>query len=347
MKDDLFLAQANALTQARYDYSIVEKRAIYFIINEVRKQFVEASGQRNLFDDLVLNLSHESLQASDSTLRDVYKALRSLRKKDIFIEDDEKALCVGYINYFEHRKRVPSVEVQVSKKILPYLVELASHFTTYNLTVAISLKTKYAQRFYEFCSQYKKQKFFKMTIEELRHKFMIEDKYPRYKLLKDYVLEPAYRELKELYDKGQCDLYFNYSENKSGRSVLGLNFTVVTREEVEQQNILKPEDHIYYIRLWLTDWLNAAKRPRNKAWIEEVISAIQLYPKKAKSLHERLYKMQKSNDSQSYAALARHIVEEDYMEGIRKEKEAWEARKKEIQDEANRVMISKASGKKT
>ncbi|WP_157223629.1 RepB family plasmid replication initiator protein, partial [Rhodovulum sp. PH10] len=98
---DTTLAQANALTQARYNFTAVEKRAVYFIIKEVRRQFIETNtGQKDLFNDLVVHLETKSLQKTDSNLRDIYTSLRSLRKKSIYIEDNDRVLDVGYINYF-------------------------------------------------------------------------------------------------------------------------------------------------------------------------------------------------------------------------------------------------------
>src|SRR5690554_7078410 len=130
---EITLAQANALTQARYNFTAVEKRAVYFIIKEVRRQFIEEkTGQKDLFDDLVVRINTEDLQKTDSSLRDIYASLRSLRKKSIFIEDKDRVLDVGYINYFEHQKRNSHLEVQVSHKILPYLVELDRKSTRLN-----------------------------------------------------------------------------------------------------------------------------------------------------------------------------------------------------------------------
>jgi len=37
-KSEIKLAQANVLTQARYNFTVVEKRAVYYIIKEVRRQ---------------------------------------------------------------------------------------------------------------------------------------------------------------------------------------------------------------------------------------------------------------------------------------------------------------------
>jgi plasmid replication initiation protein len=314
-KNEITLAQANVLTQARYNFTVVEKRAVYYIIKEVRRQFIELpGGQRDLFNDLVIKIKTSDLQGTDSAteLREVYLSLKNLRRKSIWIEDEERVLEVGYINYFEHVKRETNLEVQVSHKILPFLVELAEQFTTYSLTVAISLRTKYSQRFYEYCSQFKSTGFLYISISDLREKMILGESYPRYALLKSRVIDVAHKELKSLYEAGNCDLYFNYSEDKSGRTVNGLKIVIISREK--QPEALKIDDLVYYIRMWLTSWLNAATKPKNKAWIDKVIKHLQKNPDQLPKLYDRLVRMQEKETSTSYAAFARYIIEEDYLQ---------------------------------
>jgi len=313
-KQEITLSQSNLLTQAKYDYTKVEKRAVYFIIQEVRKQFIDhPNGQKDLFNDLVISMGTETLKGSESELRDIYKSLKSLRKKDIWIEDEDRVLCVGYINYFEHIKGSESLEVQVSSKILPYLVELAEHFTTYSLTVAIALRNKYSQRFYEYCSQWKNTGFMVMRIEDLRNQMMLEEKYPRYALLKRYVLEPAQKELKALYDKDECDLYFTYTEIKSGRTTERIHFIIHSRDAETNKENLKPEDLMFHLKNWLHTWLYTSKRPKNKAWVNSVVEHLQLNPNKIKPLYDRFEKMVKKEPNSNHAALARHIIEEEIL----------------------------------
>lgn len=310
---NITLAQDNALTQAKYNFTAVEKRAVYFIIKEVRRKFIDQTdGQKDLFSDLIVRMNTEDLQSSPSELREVYMALKSLRKKSIWLEDENRVLEVGYINYFEHKKKDSFLEVQVSNKILPYLVELAGQFTAYSLTVAISLRTKYAQRFYEYCSQFAQTGFFMISISDLREKMILEKKYDRYAQLKNFVLEVAKKELKETYDAGQCDLYFDYSEVKAGRTTTHIKVSIHTRVPVSQ--ILKPEDQVYHIRVWLSNWLNASKRPKNKTWIDGVISYLHKDPDLIPKLFNRLQKLMKDEPNANHAALARHIIEEDFLE---------------------------------
>jgi plasmid replication initiation protein len=321
---DVTLAQSNMLTQSRYDFSVVEKRAIYFIISEVRKQFIDKTdGQRDLFENLVVRIQTGNLTKADMELKEVYGALKRLRAKSIWIEDEKQILEVGYINYFKHVKREPYLEVEVSKMILPYLVELAAQFTTYSLTVAISLKAKYSQRFYEYCSQYEFNDqdpnheysgYFFATVKDMRRKMMLEDMYPRYALFKKYVIDTAQKELKMLYEKEQSNLYFEYKEEKYGRTVDKLHFYVYSRNMkkmvVGAKNLM---DLTYYIKLWLETWLAAKKRPKNQQWINDVMNKLNLRPDNIPKLYKRLEKLKKEEPAKNHAALARHIIEEDYM----------------------------------
>lgn len=312
-KNEIMLAQDNLLTQAKYNFTTIEKRVLYVIINEVRRQFVESpNGQRNLFNDLIIKIKTDSLKDASDTLKVVYVSVKKLKEKFITIDNDKHFLCIGYMNYFKHEKGSDSVEIEVSKELLPYLVELAEQFTTYSLKVALSLKTKYSQRFYEFCSQFKSTGFMVMSIEDLRKKLILEEKYPLYGLLKKYVLEPSRKELHTLYEKGESDLYFTYKEDKLGRAVHNLIFKIIVKDDGKPK-LSKPEDFIFHITKWLNSWLYASKRPKNKAWITKVVRHLNLHPEKIEPLYKRLSKIVQEESSKNHAALARYIIEEDFL----------------------------------
>jgi hypothetical protein len=78
---------------------------------------------------------------------------------------------------------------------------------------------------------------------------------------------------------------------------------------------------VYQIRQWLTTWLAARQRPKNKAWIDAVIKHLQLHADDIPKLYDRLISMQKKEAATSYGAYARHIIEEDYLNDLAKGKE--------------------------
>ncbi|UVO67648.1 replication initiation protein (plasmid) [Parabacteroides distasonis] len=179
---DIVLSQDNALTTARYKFDLIEKRALYSIIRNIRAQYIEnENGRRDLFDDLIITIHEEELKkCGDNTkMQNIYDALKRLRNRDIEINNEKMWLSIGFVNYVKHIKNKSYFEVQVSKEVLPYYVELAQNFTSYSMTVAIALKSTFSQRFYELCCQYRNAGFFFYTVEKLREMFMLEKKYKR------------------------------------------------------------------------------------------------------------------------------------------------------------------------
>jgi hypothetical protein len=79
---------------------------------------------------------------------------------------------------------------------MPFLVELSSQYTAYSLHVAMSLKVNGRSA----CTSFAKMARygFRISVDELRLSFMLEEKYNRYALLNERVLQVAKRELKEL-----------------------------------------------------------------------------------------------------------------------------------------------------
>ena len=173
---DIVLSQDNALTTARYKFDLIEKRALYSIIRNIRAQYIEnENGRRDLFDDLIITIHEEELKkCGDNTkMQNIYDALKRLRNRDIEINNEKMWLSIGFVNYVKHIKNKSYFEVQVSKEVLPYYVELAQNFTSYSMTVAIALKSTFSQRFYELCCQYRNAGFFFYTVEKLRESLLL------------------------------------------------------------------------------------------------------------------------------------------------------------------------------
>lgn len=316
MKEDhkqIMLAQANALTQSRYDFNVIEKRCLYQIIREVRRLFIDShSGQKDLFDNMRITMTPQMLESLGDKKQQVYDSLVRLRKRDVEIDTEDVWMNTGYITMVKHDKKQDSYIVEVSSEIMPYLVALAENFTTYDLTVAISLKSSYSQRFYEYCSQYKNRanKSFFFTVEKLRAMMMLESKYANINDFKRKVLDVAQKEIKDLYDKGQCDLWFEYAvKDTEKRKVLSYCFFVHTKEEEEQKADFQATNNcIIRIATILNTFF-----PRDKKYIKRVILTVQLRPDIAMELVEKLDKKVLEYDKKDIAPIIRFVLNNDYQ----------------------------------
>lgn len=310
--NQIMLAQDNVLTQSKQNFRVIEKRCLYKIIHEVRKQYIDTNrGQKDLFGDMDLEIKPSELAQLGDETKDVYNALRSLRKKDIEIEDEDTWVSTSWILQAKHDKKRDMYSVKVSGDIMPYLVELAANFTTYDLTVAISLKSTYSQRFYEFCSQYKNRenKTFFFSVEKLREMLVLEGKYPITYDFQKRVIEVAKKELKEAYDNGQCDLWFEYAvKDTEKRKILSYFFFVHTREDEERQlDYQSVEECIIRI----TNILNSFF-PRDKKFVKRVQTEIRLRPEIAMELAYKLDKKVLDYDRKDIPPIIRFVLNQDY-----------------------------------
>lgn len=288
---DIVLSQDNALTTARYKFDLIEKRALYSIIRNIRAQYIESeNGRRDLFDDLIITISEGELAecGDKSKMQNIYDALKRLKNRSITIDNEKIWLSIGFVNYVKHIKDRSYFEVQVSKEILPYYVELAKNFTSYSMTVAIALKSTFSQRLYELCCQYRKAGFFFYTVEKLREMFMLENKYPRSFDFKKWVLETPAKELKKLYDAGQCDLYFEFEpKSREGKEVIEYKFYVRTREN-ERKTQLEYES-VKQAIIYIGNTLSMFSKG-DKGYVRRVVNAMQLRPEIAVQVAQKIQK---------------------------------------------------------
>lgn len=307
------ISQSNALTSSRYDFSSTEKNVIYHIIKKVRHDYVEGTMQRDLFDNLIVHINARDLAniADEDHTKRARKALRDLRHKDIEIEDEQgNWLNVGFINYAKHIARTKTYEVEVSREIMPHLVELARNFTSYSLTVAISLKSKYSQRFYEWAHQYigRQKKEFFLDIENLRQMLKLGKGYSQKQDMKRFIIDVAMKELKTAFDDNRSDLWLEYREQGRGKETRFF-FKIHTKEDEEAEKIRFNE--VRKLELYV---YNTAKQifKRDQKFCDRILKALDFDPDKIQPVFDKLTKLEKDYKGQDLAKLFRYVLREDF-----------------------------------
>lgn len=303
------LQHAKVITESRYNFSVIEKRCYYLVLEDLRKK--NDNCEKTLFEDLVVRIPHYKLEKAGDKHRKVYRSLETLRDKSIFIEDENKKMTVGFINYIEYHKESRVYEIGVSNKILPYLLDLVNHvYTSYDMVIVMSLKSEYSQRFYELCSQYRKLgKFFKSE-DDLRKMFKLEDKYPSTYNFKLRTIEKAQKELRELYDAGQSDIYFTYRvKDKEGKRELSWWFNIHDKKKVVGD--LEYED-LHILGQQVKSALNRYFQ-NDKKYVKRVIDDIMLNPDKIPEVAKKLERTAKSYPNNvEVAKVVRTFLKNDF-----------------------------------
>lgn len=318
MKDSIMIAQDNRLTMSRQNFTPIEKRCLYYVIKEVRRLYIDKDRRedektyQDLFSDMYLVLKSEHLQTLGDEVKDVYNALRRLKDKTIEIDNEEVWMLTSWVLTAKHDKKKNTYEVQVSHMILPYLVELASQFTEYSLTVAISLKSTYSQRFYEMCCQYRNKGKFFLEVDRLRYLLKIEDKksYENTAEIKRSILDVAQKELQELFEAGQSDLYFTYRVKDSNkRKILSYWFDIHTLETEEEKKVHFETTQKQIARIME---ICGTFIKRDERYLKRVLNHLQLYPNLAAEVLEKLHTKVNNYSRKELAPIIRYVLREDY-----------------------------------
>lgn len=315
-KDDVMLRQANPLTESRYEFSPTEKNAFYMVIKQVRKNYVEREPPRTEFENMRVDITTKDLAliADEDHTQRARTALRALRDKAIEFEDAEgNWLYCGFINQARWVAKKQVYEVEVSRDLMPYLVQLASQYTEYSLIVAMSLKGKHSQRFYELCSQYKNRGTFGKTVQQLKEMFMLEDKYPLLPLFKQKVINAAQKEIKSFYDQGQCDLWFDYAQEGKGDKA-HFTFYVHTKEEekrIAEQKGTPAWDDLFKQKKGIIIMLQSILK-NDKKYIVRVSKQLDLQTEDISKIYNKLLKLTTDFKGAELAKLTRWVLSTDY-----------------------------------
>ena len=83
--------------------------------------------------------------------------------------------------------------------------------------------------FYELLKQYEIAGSRELTIDELREKFELKDKYKLFNNLRVRVIEPSIKEINECTDLSVC-----YTQITKGRKVIALKFSILNKNRVRK-----------------------------------------------------------------------------------------------------------------
>lgn len=302
------MRQPNAITNARYGYTTIEKRVIYHAVVALQNEIGIVQAPDLFNKHLAVNIPYRRLKAwdmNDNMSRDLRNAVKSLRKKDYEIKTEDGWIDTGFITYATYSEK-EGLYIEVSKALVPALLEVSRGFTPYNAVVALSLQSKYSQRFYEWCCQWKDTGWFEFTPDKLNDVLLTNLVTGA---LKDRVISVAQKELDELYRDGQCDVYFTVKEERGGKGRGGglkkWRFNVHHKDSGKALPNATGEDYLYVM-----DFLKKSFGPTKKDLINKAANQI-LGMNCVKAVAERFEKIV-PNKIQNMGGYVRKLLKEEF-----------------------------------
>ena len=219
--------QHNAITNARYEMSACEMDIVFALLSKLNSQDKPGTMYLVRVRDL------ELLTGRQWNYKQLLESTEQLSSRIYHIEDKAKVLQVGLLASAEYLKGKGVIELEISEKMRPYLIDLKSNFTSYHLQAALSLTSKFAKRIYQIASQWKDVGHTKTyALDEF--KYMLNLKDPKGKEPEQYVsvadlrrsvLEVAVTQINE-----HTDLRISYELLKSSRAYDRVKFYIDVQE---------------------------------------------------------------------------------------------------------------------
>lgn len=223
------VTKSNDLIESTYKLTLQEHRIISTLIS-----MVEPNDRYFQIYKFSVKEFAEMIGIKGDMYTYIKRTVTDLQEKTVEIPTEKSTLVVNWLASAEYFDQEGFVELEISSKLKPYLLELKERFTSYHLQHVLSLSSSYSMRIYELLKQYQYIKHKKRTIklQQLREwlGFVGENgnKYRQYGHFKAKVLRYAYKDINE-----NTDIKFEFEEVKNGRKVEGITFIIHNNDPQE------------------------------------------------------------------------------------------------------------------
>jgi plasmid replication initiation protein len=199
--------QDNALTVARYEMTEAEKNLLYMVVANVRPD----DSETKMYQVSVKEMAE--ISNSKELKFDAYKqaARKLLTRVFETTLPNGNLLQATFIASAEYKIGTGIIEIELSKKVRPFYVDLNKKFTKIQLAAAISLNSAYAKRIYELLCMFKNMpnKTFRRNLTDLKTMLWVidpktgKDSYSKWTHFEKAILDVASKEI-----NGHTDLSF-------------------------------------------------------------------------------------------------------------------------------------------
>ena len=240
----LMVYKSNHLIESAYKLNLNEQRVLLICIGMITSN--EPMSINDKFEVSAKNFA----KIFDIDERGAYDQLRdvaiSLHSRKITIHDNKKLITTSWISGFvEYKDNTGIIELWFSQLILPYLADLKSQFTRYDLSNISGMSSIYGIRLYELLMQWRTKGKREIEISWLKERFEIANNYNSISDLKKYVINPAVNNINNV-----SNLNVTHTYRKTGRTVSHIIFefnekkvaSIPTPTSAKPQKNRKPDD---------------------------------------------------------------------------------------------------------
>ena len=215
---NLSVTKSNNLIDASYKLNVQAQKLVLACLGKIDSR-PEAQPQKEV---TITASEFSELMGIDikNAHRELYKAADALFKSSIILHEGDDEIELYWIQ--EKAKKLKgegAIRIVWSDRILRYITQLKSRFTTYKLRNIASLQSGHSIRLYELLMKFNATGERVIYLNDFKSALGITDKYPEFKDLNKWVIKPAILELNQ-----RSDLIIKFDTIKRGRTIAALVF---------------------------------------------------------------------------------------------------------------------------
>lgn len=234
LNPDMEVWQANNLVEASHTMTLNEKRLIYAAaaLHDPRKPAPIRGTVKFHADDFAecfgieLTSKGRYLDLRDAAKRLYNRSIETIRDHPR-IKTKRVIKHMRWVWFAEYNEGDATVTLGFSPPVLPYLTMLGREFTRLKLKHIGNIGSQYGLRLYEMAAQWRSAGRFTLTLQELRDRFAVGEKYPSVKDLQRWVIKPALSEVNE-----HTDLRVLITPKRKGRKIVGFDFDITQDDQL-------------------------------------------------------------------------------------------------------------------
>ena len=217
MENKKLIAKSNVFIDAYYSLTVREHQFIAFAAaliprTDIKLDHLEITIEIDEFAEF-FKLDKKQIRPNQ-----LFESADRLYERDIqFIDNGVMKRRRWLLGIDKHQEG--KVILKFSAEILPYMTGLSKNYTLYTIGVVRNFKCQHSFPIYELLAKdrNKNSEVFNISIEQLRKKLCLEDKYEKFHDFKRYVINPVFKDLENC-----TDLCVDWELIKRGRTVTHL-----------------------------------------------------------------------------------------------------------------------------
>lgn len=232
---DKMVVKANDLIQkSRFNMTLQQQKIVLFLISQIDMMDEDFKLYEFSIQEFCRVCGIDS--TSGKNYQDVKQTIKDIADISVWVDvGGDKETLIRWIEKPYINKNNGVIQVRLDQDMKPFLLQLKSNFTKYELIYTLYFKSKYSIRLYELAKSihYKELEEYRrvFSVDELRM-ILGGETYSEYRDFKRRVLDVAINEINEYSDKN-----LSYNPIKKGKSVVAIELIISSKTMLERLEI--------------------------------------------------------------------------------------------------------------